>query len=192
MLADTITKDYGALTSSATKIEDLVYSGPGLPQFFGSLSNSVQWKRLELIVNVMYKFRYFFRRNGLNYGSLFGIDKRSTEDYADRWQQPGDELQTDVPSLGYPSNGNRDFFYNSSTALVEKGDHIRLQFINFSYRFFMKANSRFPVKDFRLYSNISNVGILWRANKSDIDPDYALNAFPASRAYTIGVKINFQ
>jgi hypothetical protein len=39
------------------------------------------------------------------------------------------------PSNNYQSDANRDAFYSGSSILVEKGDHIRLQYINLTYTF---------------------------------------------------------
>ncbi len=56
-------------------------------------------------------------------------------DYLDRWQKPGDETNTYVPSIVFPphSDANRSQFYQYSSSLIEKGDHIRLQDINLTY-----------------------------------------------------------
>ena len=35
-------------------------------------------------------------------------------EFAQRWQKPGDELKTNVPSVIYPANSLRDNFYDYS------------------------------------------------------------------------------
>ena len=187
-----LSTDYGSITSSGTAIGDLEYNGPALPQVFGSLINNLSWKRLQLNVIISYKFHYFFRRQALDYGNLFGTDKKSSADFGRRWQKPGDELITDVPSMQYPANSSRDYFYVNSSTLVEKGDHIRLQFITLSYTIPLKKAGFFPGRNIQLYVNASNLGILWRANKKGIDPDYAVSDIPPSKAYALGVRIFFQ
>jgi hypothetical protein len=42
-------------------------------------------------------------------------------------------LTTNVPSAVYPSNTSRNNFYQYSEALIEKGDHIRLQDLRLGY-----------------------------------------------------------
>ncbi|MEQ1625516.1 MAG: hypothetical protein ABL870_12530, partial [Sediminibacterium sp.] len=180
-----VSKDYNNIISSGTAIGDLQYSGPALPRFFGSLTNSLNWKGLELNINISYKFQYFFKRKPLIYGDLFATDKKSTNDFANRWQNPGDENFTDVPSMQYPANGSRDYFYASSATLVEKGDHVRLEFINLAYQLNLKSKENKRATKMVLYVNANNLGILWRANKRGIDPDYALSDIPQSRAYAI-------
>lgn len=188
-----VSTDYAALTSNSLTVDDLQYNGPGLPQFFGSISNDFSWKGFDLHINLSYKFRYFFKRKPLNYGSLFLNDKTSTSDFGSRWQNPGDEIYTDVPSLIYPLISKRDDFYTQSSAVVEKGDHIRIQFVNCAYNFsFKRKNDALHGWKMQCFVNGSNLGILWRANKHGLDPDYAVNAIPPSKAFALGFRLFFQ
>ena len=187
-----LSTDYGAITGPGTSVNDLVYNGPALPTIFGSLTNSIRWKKLEMTINISYKFHYFFIRQALNYSDLFGMDRKSTLDFAARWQNPGDETKTDVPSMQYPANGSRDNFYANSSTLVEKGDHVRLQFIALSYTLALPRLGSLPVSNIQLYANASNLGILWRANKKSIDPDYSVSTIPPSKSYALGIRIFLQ
>lgn len=184
-----LSTDYGSITGPGTSVNDLVYNGPALPTIFGSLINSFTWKKLEMTVNLSYKFHYFFIRQALNYSNLLsGADKKSTSDFAERWQNPGDGNKTDVPSIQYPIDGSRDNFYSNSSTLVEKGDNIRLQFINLSYTFTLQKRGSFPGTNIQLYANAANLGILWRANKRRIDPDYPVTSIPPAKTYTLGLR----
>ncbi len=129
----------------------------------------------------------------MNYRPFIGSWRFGHADYAQRWQKPGDEVNTDVPSFvyPYPTNNLRDLFYNQSTVLVEKGDHIRLQYINLSYSLGKKILNRLSMKSFQVSLYINNVGILWRANDKDIDPDAALIDFPTPRSYAFAVRAGF-
>ena len=94
----------------------------------------------------------------------------------------------------YPiPNINRDAFYNNSSVLVERGDHIRLQDIAFSYDLEEKyLTGKLPFKSLRLYTYINNIGILWKANKSGLDPDYVNNSgFPLTTTFSLGIKTTF-
>jgi len=104
-----------------------------------------------------------------------------------RWQKPGDELKTIVPSAVYPANYARDNFYLNSEVLVEPGDHIRLQDIRVDYSFnLLKGKKELPV-DLYLYAN--NIGIIWRKNKRNLDPESLL--LPIRRTLSLGFKTNF-
>lgn len=184
-----LSTDYIKIFNALTSPDSLVYSGTSSPTVFGSLSNTISWKGFSVTVNIAYKLGYYFRRSSLDYDQLFNTGIGHA-DYAQRWQKPGDELKINIPSMVYPNISGRDRFYLLSEATVEKADHIRLQFINISYDFDRLLLKQSLVKSLQLYINASNLGILWRANKYHIDPDYPSSLRPAA-TYAIGVKANF-
>jgi len=178
--------NYSLITGSGTTINDLTYSGSATPTVYGNLSNSFNWKGITLSANITYKFGYYFMKQSINYGSLFS-QYNGNADFANRWQKPGDEKSTTIPAMIYPNNSNRDNFYNSSEILVRKGDHIRLQFVTLSYDLSKNNFKKFPFDNIQVYVNASNLGIIWRANKDGIDPDYG-NTLPQSKSITFGIK----
>lgn len=187
-----ISKEYNLLTGSDTQITDLTYFGSALPTFFGNLSNTLSFKNLSLNFSMIYKLGYYFRKKSINYSSLYA-SWLGNSDYALRWQKLGDEAFTDVPSMVYPASSSRDSFYEGSEALIEKADHIRLQYINLSYRIDKTKWKQLPFNNLHIYFNASNLGILWRANSSGIDPDNnypVANPVPNSRNYSIGLRAN--
>lgn len=178
------------LLSKNTQPEDLFYNGPVNPKFFGSIRNDVFWKGFRLSVNVTYKLHSFFRRTSINYTNLFD-NWGGHSDYSLRWQQPGDELHTTVPSMPPTTNYNRDAFYANSEVLVESGSYFRLQDIRFSYDIGKNLLKRLPFKNTQLYIYGNNLGLLWRANKYGIDPDYGDFVLAPSRTISIGLTSNF-
>ena len=108
-------------------------------------------------------------------------------------KKEGDEAFTNVPSNTLLSDYNRDSFYRGSSVLVEKADHIRLQYINFNYRFDQSTWKSKVFENLNLFINLSNLGILWKANKSGIDPDfnYETTGLKPPAVYTIGLRANF-
>jgi TonB-linked SusC/RagA family outer membrane protein len=185
-----VSKDYASILSSGTPASDLVYSGSALPTIFGSLGNTVTWKQLSLTARVLYKFGYYFRRPALDYGALFNNDISNAE-FSKRWQQPGDETKTNVPSMVYPDNPQRDQFYTGSQVNVDKGDNVRLQYVTFSYQLLPAQLRKLPFKQLSFYVTGNNLGIIWRANKDGIDPDYPVGTLPQARIYSIGFKGSF-
>ncbi|MGG9964081.1 SusC/RagA family TonB-linked outer membrane protein [Ferruginibacter sp. SUN106] len=192
-LKDKLSTDYAAITGSGSTFNDLDYNGSAIPQIFGSLYNSLAFRQFELQVNISYKFRYFFKSSSFSYTGLFnGTDKKGSDDYTRRWQQPGDEAFTNVPSMVYPAIPARDLLYNSSSSMVQKGDHIRLQFINLAYTLMLKRPKQLAAQRIQFFAGASNLGILWRANKKGLDPDYSPMDIPPSATYALGVKCTFQ
>jgi hypothetical protein len=193
ILNGNLSKDYVAITNSKNT-DDLVYSGTLTPKYFGSLINTIKWGELEFSFNLIYKFGYIYRRPSLNNISLYnnpsGINAYQQFDYDLRWQNPGDELKTNVPALIYPVDGTANNIYTYSDILIEKADHIRLQDIRINYNL---TNDKFhflPFSRINLYFMTSNLGVIWRASKYKIDPDYPTGV-PLPRTYAIGLKLNY-
>lgn len=183
-----ISKDYYSITSAAPST--LIYHGSAVPTFFGSLRNTLSYADFSLSFNIVYKGGYYFRRSSIDYLALYANWRGGHPDYALRWQNPGDENRTNVPSLPYPANSGRDAFYSNSTVLVEKGDHIRLQDINLTYTLSGNKPGKY-IKQLQVYSYVNNVGILWRANRADLDPDYYAGGFPVPLTISFGCKASF-
>ncbi|TXJ28255.1 MAG: SusC/RagA family TonB-linked outer membrane protein [Chitinophagaceae bacterium] len=180
--------DYGAITGSAMKVGDLVYSGSAIPTFYGGMTNSIRYKQLELSVNVNFKMGYYFRRNSVSYEQFMNLGITHS-DYLNRWQKAGDESWTYVPSFVYPNSSQRDAFYRNSAILVSKADHLRINFINLSYMFPGKRKIAAPFEQLQITVSASNLGLLWKANGFGIDPDYP--DLKPSRKLSIGLKATF-
>lgn len=182
-------KDYNTLLGTAYPVDSLKYMGRVLPAVFGSLGNTVSYKGLSLTVRLSFKAGYYFMRSSINYNSLFS-SRQGHGDYTLRWQKPGDEMYTQVPSMTYPAVSRRDQLYNNAEILVEKGDHVRLQYITLNYDL-KSALKKLPLSNLDLYININNLGIIWRANKKGIDPDYRDNTILPAKNIAIGIKAQF-
>lgn len=183
-------KNWAAITGDSTRMEDLVYTGSALPVFYGSLGNTVSWKRFSVTARLMFKLGYYFRNEGINYSALYDTRSSLHQEYSHRWQNPGDEQHTSVPSRVYPADPSRDDFYTNSEIKVEKGDHIRLQYINIAYSLDTKKSSNAVFQRVLIYCNVNNPGIIWRANKAGIDPEYGLSTLPPTTSYSIGIKVS--
>lgn len=188
-----VSKDYTGIINN-TPMDSLVYFGSSRPEISSSLRNSFGWKNWSLSFTVTGKFHYFFRRRStpLNYQSVLSTPN---SDYSLRWQQPGDEQHTYIPSLSYPANTNRNRFFQNSEPLVEKADHIRLKDITLSYTFSKAAYRRLPFEKMECYLYTSNLGLLWKANQAGLDPEAVDNIFnsvyPAVFTLSAGVRIDF-
>ncbi|KRT17771.1 hypothetical protein ASU31_00285 [Pedobacter ginsenosidimutans] len=183
-------KAYNLLTGSDTKVTDLTYHGSVLPRYFGNIVNSFGYSNITLSVGLSFKFDYYFRRRSIDYSSLF-ITGAGHADFQNRWKNPGDENFTNIPSMVYPAILARDAFYRYSDVLVEKGDHVRVQYVNLDYNFDNSLLQHFEIKSLSLYTNISNLGIIYRANKQNLDPEYVTSSFnlPPRNTFSIGVRV---
>jgi hypothetical protein len=183
-----LSQDYTNIISN-TPIANMKYNGSSRPVVFGSFRNTLQFKQLALSLNIVYKLGYYFRKSSIAYSSLFQ-NWSGNKDYYKRWQYPGDEKKTNVPSVQYPPvDNNRDFFYDYSEVLIDKGDNIRLQDISMSYNINKVLTNR-TLFHVQFYACINNVGILWRANKDGLDPDLFGSELPLPRSVSFGIRTN--
>lgn len=186
-----ISKDYNKITSTGTQIEDLRYYGSAIPTIFGSLGNTFSYGNLSLTFRMTFKFGYYFRKNSIDYPTLYA-QGRGHSDFSKRWKQSGDEAFTNIPSTIYPFSSQMQALYTFSEALVDRGDHIRLNYINLNYELSRERFKQLPFKSLHLYLNINNLGILWRASKEKIDPDYyGGNTMPLPKSYSFGLRAQF-
>ncbi|MDR6783307.1 SusC/RagA family TonB-linked outer membrane protein [Pedobacter africanus] len=189
-------KDYVGLINSNDN-SALVYHGSSRPTTIGSFRNTFSYGDFSISANITYRLNYYFRKISANTNYTETLKFLNT-DYNSRWQKTGDESNTNVPSFTYDTNANRNSFYQSSEALVEKGDHIRLQDVSIAYNFPKGFSSKIGLKSAQIYGYVNNIGILWKANNSGIDPDYNQNLFSgytgnivSPRTYALGIRANF-
>lgn len=190
LVDEQLSTDYSAYFQQLDPTTDLINNGPQSPPFFGSFRSSLTFKGFTIGATVSWKSGYYFRRSALSYGALFD-DARGHKEFENRWQAPGDQNTTQVPSMPQVVSQNRDMAYVLSEITVEKGDHIRLQDVNISYLMQQSSWKALPVQSIKLYLYARNLGILWRANNKGLDPDYPLSSYPASRSLAMGIQIDF-
>ncbi|MCC8423590.1 SusC/RagA family TonB-linked outer membrane protein [Mucilaginibacter sp. UR6-11] len=168
------------------------YMGSAVPVYYGSFRNTLRYGPLSVSAMLRYALGYYFRRplySMVQYASLFGYNQNSPQgaEFSQRWQKPGDEAHTNVPAMTYPGDALGDLFYQYADINVIKADNIRLQEINVSYS--LPSKKKWLIKNPRVYANISNLGIIWRANKQGLDPE--VNDYAAPKTYAFGFSCNF-
>jgi len=163
------------LTNAFTK-EDLVYVGNRYAPYTSGFNHNFRYGQLELGVRFVGYFGHVFLENAVtNYPTTAdfaysGVLGRQGE-LADRWRKPGDEATTNVPGIT-GVNFNSINRYRYSDALVRDADNIRLQQISLAYSVPQRFLPRNFVKSVSLSANVRNLGIVWRANKEGIDPEF--------------------
>ncbi|MCJ8208092.1 SusC/RagA family TonB-linked outer membrane protein [Mucilaginibacter sp. RS28] len=178
-----VSKDYNSLIN--VPVDSLVYKGRATPSTYGAIRNTFAYGPVSMSFNITYRFGYYFRRSSISYSDLL-TSATGHSDYAKRWQQPGDEAHTSVPSFIYPDDINRDTFYRWSETLIDKGDNIRLQDIRLGYDFGSSFKNKLGIRQLAVFAYANNIGLLWAANKDHIDPDFPV--LPLPRTIAIGLK----
>jgi TonB-linked SusC/RagA family outer membrane protein len=188
-----VTKNYTAIF--ADSVNNQVFHGSSIPLYSGFFHNSVKWKNINLSADITYRLKFYYREPSLSYGSVFSWNGLHA-DYSKRWQVPGDEANTNVPSMVYPippEVSRRDEFYYGAEIHVKRADNIRLQGVRLAYDITGNSLSKLFVNNVQLfvYANNLNV-ILWKAHKHGLDPDYTLSTIetgPTSKIWTFGLSV---
>ena len=137
-----------------------------------------------------YELGFYFRRPTItgNYQDLLNpVIGTSYADYSKRWQKPGDEQLTNIPSLVYPANSRRTTFYQYSEVLIQNGSNIRVQDVRLSYDF-TSLLKHTAFSSLQVYSYANNLGVLWHANKYGLDPDNFNQSYPVPLSISFGVQ----
>jgi hypothetical protein len=179
--------DYAAITEQ-TALDDLEYAGSAIPTHFGAWRNTLGWKGFEISANISYRLGYYFKRESVSYDHI-NRGQISHSDYSLRWQNPGDELITTVPSDPQRIDARRSSFDRNNSRRVRKGDHIRWQDARVAYTFDRPTFPNLPFESLQLYCYVDNIGLIWKAAKDVRDPDF--RNFQAPRSYSFGLSINF-
>ncbi|MFB9844025.1 SusC/RagA family TonB-linked outer membrane protein [Mucilaginibacter ginsenosidivorans] len=187
VLKGQVSRDYAALLGVSPG--ELVYNGPSRPPVFGAWRNSWSFRGFSVSATLAYELGFYFRRTSVRYGNDYGLSGQSG-DFALRWQRPGDEGHTSVPSLPVVPDSQRDDFYTYASVLVDKGDNVRLRDVQLSYTLPKGWLRGLPRQSLQVYAYAANLGLVWRANRDHQDPDFP-NTTPAPRTLALGVHLIF-
>lgn len=170
---------------------DRVIIGNPNPDIYGNITNHLQWKRFALDVEMSYSLGndiYNYQRSILESGSRF---HNQTTALRGRWSSEGQ--QTKVPRITYNDPmGNSRF----SDRWIEDGSYLRLKNVSVSYKW--DFDYRF-LQGITVWGSAANLVTLTRYLGSD--PEVSANnavlfqgidrgLLPASRSFSLGVKIN--
>lgn len=180
--------DYNAVYNN-TPLDSMQFHGPAQPVYFGSLRNSFSLGPLSFSFMLSYQMGHYYRQPSISYIDL-ALHWRGNSDFTKRWQHPGDEKRTNVPSLLYPIDPERDAVYLNSSSLVKRSDEIRWEDITIGYDLDKEKCKRLPFQHIRIYGTMTGVGLLWTANKDGIDP-YYINVPKERPRYSIGLRFQF-
>jgi len=195
-----VSKNYTNIANDTSKNQTVF--GSALPLYTGFIRNTITWKGFSLSFNITGRFGYYYREPSLAIDFVaFGSPRTLyTTDFYSRWQKPGDEARTNVPSLSYPGPGSsrsgRTSFYQFAEIHIKRADNIKLQDIRFSYQWNNKR-VKLPVHSIQVYVYPNNLNlILWSKEKLKYDPDFtgggdATSIVKPVKTWTMGVTINF-
>lgn len=185
---------------------EVIKHGPTIAPYYGSINTTARYKDFDLTLNLTYKFGHVFRTSAS--GPLQAYWGGSLDNMlADRWREPGDELNTRVPGIAFhemvnPYTGNWDSMGNSTWRnslywtygqdFVHNAGVIRLRDVILGYNLPRLMCDKVKVKSVRLTVQLTNP-LNWYANDKGLDPadSYFTFAMRYQSSVTFGIKATF-
>lgn len=180
------------------------YVGTTEPDFSGGISTVLRWKSLTLSSSFSLALggkRFLtdlFSEDYLNNSTPSAYSNLSKE-MVDRWQKPGDEKHTQIPSIpnhNVPSailpNGSTEYrhrLYNYSTARVVKASFMRCNNITLAYTVPAILIKSMSLNNLSISGSVSNPFIIVSKDYKGIDPEVATGAQPIMPSYSLTVNI---
>ena len=178
------------------------YDGQVDPKYTGGISNTFTYKDFSLNIFLTYqggnKIRLYpaFRTGYSDYDAL-------PREFLDRWEMPGDEKLTNIPSLLYlyeaylVSRDGREPFntYNYSSARIASGAFVRLKTISLTYNLRPSLVKKWGMNSLSVTAVSNNPWLIYSDKKlKGQDPEFFNTggvAQPIQKQFTLSVKAGF-
>jgi TonB-linked SusC/RagA family outer membrane protein len=164
------------------------YAGTAIPDFFGSVTNTVTYKQFEL--NFMFTYQVGGDILDYNYAGIMSAGNYGAAIHTDmlnRWQNPGDV--TDVPRMDAGQIANFDA--TSDRWLID-GSFLALRQLQLSYNLPSQLAANWGVKRARAYVSGENLMMLNARKGMDVQQNFdgtTSNAYTPSRVLTFGLNV---
>jgi TonB-linked SusC/RagA family outer membrane protein len=167
-----------------SKPGDIKFMGTTQPKWSGGLSNNFIYKSFGLYLNAIFNLGHVMRQDVDNFystrlthnASYGGFASGNVHaDFANRWRNPGDELNTNIPSFvanGSISSSRRDInYYTLADINVLSASYVKMRDITLTYSLPKSLLKKINADGISLRAQVSNI-MLWKANKAGIDPEF--------------------
>ncbi len=169
------------------------YLGKREPSISGGFGTTVSYKSFTLAAQFVYVTGNIIRSPSTT--DINDTRRNILRKSANRWRQPGDE--TDIPEILVRDGlitpydigkiAYNEYFFSSD---MEKGDFLKLTYINFSYNLPRNFIKKLGMEQCRFSINANNV-FTWTKYKG-IDPENnGVFGYPSARKYTASLEITF-
>jgi TonB-linked SusC/RagA family outer membrane protein len=182
--------------------EDMITTKPFVAPTYGGLTNTFTYKNFTLSAFTTFKFGHQFQEDLASkyaYISPGSFNFGKHKDIANAWKVAGDEAKTDIPAM--PRDLSETAFeranaFELSDYGLMNASHIRLKDVTLRYQFDKELIQKIGLNRASLMFQVRNLGLLWTANKKNIDPESVPfsgreitfgGSFP--QAYRPGIKV---
>ncbi len=168
------------------------YTGDSsIPDFLGSISNSITYKGFSLDFLITYGIGGKVLDNAYSAMMHSGSYGRSFHpDILNAWREPGDI--TNVPRL---ENGNNDLVLTQSTRFLTDASFWSLKNVNLGYNFDSSITDALKMDNLRVY--VSGENLYLKSKRTGLDPQYNLagtgsgNDYSPGRIFSVGLNVSF-
>ncbi len=187
----------------------LVFSGQKNPYFTGGFNFRFRYKNLSLsssfAVSLGAKKRLPDPYANFGGGKLPDPDKNLSKDLLDRWQQPGDELHTDIPALYTSVTMSGDEAYNlytpdggivsryemwaNSDARVADASFLRCTQISLAWSMPKKWCNKVGATSLSINGNMNNPFVIASSRWKGFDPEMGDRTMP--KVFSLGLSVGF-
>lgn len=157
-------------------------------------TNTINIKDLSLTTIITGKFGHVFSNNSLPFTrrSMVG-----SSNYNENLKQYlNNEKANDFPSLINASTiGNlqqQGLYTPFLSSFVDDASFIRFNDLIINYNVSRYLRKIEFLDNINIYCNINNLGMIWTANKWDMDPEYPKGYIKPQTTYTFGIKLNIK
>jgi TonB-linked SusC/RagA family outer membrane protein len=178
----------GGVTYKPSSPQDLTASVNTMAQYYGGLSNSLQWKQFNL--------DFFFQivhQRGLNgyYGYLPGAMGNQQPTYVlRRWKKAGDVSNIQQFSQNYGGQASSEWVnaYDYGDGLYGTASYVRLKNLSLSYNLSARTLQRMHMETLRFY--IQGQNLITFTKYVGYDPEtQSMAVLPPLRVLTAGIQI---
>ncbi len=179
-------------------LDHLIYEGPVDPPFSGGFNNSFTYKNWKLNLFMTYQMGNKIRLTPAFRSQYSDLDAMPRE-FANRWQQSGDELITSIPVI--PSSRQLSDYssldiaynaYNYSSDRVADGSFVRMKEISLSYDFPKSWLKEINFQKLQLKAQVTNPFLIYADSKlNGQDPEFVGAggvAMPIARQFTFTLR----
>lgn len=164
------------------------YAGSAIPDLFGSIANTFNYKNLQLSVLVNYQIGGKFYDS--NYAGLMSLSygKSLHKDALNAWTETNNYSQ--IPRLDMTST---TFFTAASTRWLTDASYLTISNINLSYKLPKKYISKLDLSNVRVFAAGENLALF--SSRKGLNPTESFsgtnsNTYTPSRMVTFGLGIN--
>lgn len=207
-------------TLEETVLMTMEKSGQREPIFSGNLSNTFTYKGLSLSMNLSYSLGSKVRLFALYSPILSGLSSEVNvrKEFLNRWQVPGDETKTNIPTIMSPTDPDYSHYnshfsgglttathiqtfassawdmYDKSSVRVVSGDYLKCSSMSLRYNFKSEFLSRTPFSNVQVSLNALNLFTITAKKLKGQDPSQAGFAKPnlsVRPSYTFQFNVTF-